>query len=70
MIDAATEPTPAPKPPRSWKTTAAGVLSLLSTAAMVGAKVMKGEPLGPEDLAAISMALSALGLILAKDGNK
>jgi hypothetical protein len=55
---------------KNWRTTTAGILSLASTAALVIGKILAGEQLDADDVAALSAALAAAGLIFAKDSNK
>lgn len=56
---------------RNGKTTATGILTLITAAIGVALKVLQGQGVTAEDIAILSSALtSGLGLIFAKDGNK
>lgn len=52
---------------KNWKTTTAGVLTLLGALAYGAAKFLNGET---PDLGAVLAAITGLGLIGASDGGK
>jgi hypothetical protein len=55
---------------KNWRTTLAGILTLVAAGAYLGKKILAGQALTGDDLAVVVAALSGAGLIAAKDGNK
>lgn len=55
----------------SWKTTLAGITTILAAVGPLVTKVITGVEITPAEWTAASAAITAgLGLIFAKDGNK
>ena len=55
----------------SWKTTTLGILVLLAAVLHVAMKMLRGEPITPEDLSFLGLgAAGGAGLVAAKDHDK